>query len=70
MWPLATGGLVECSASEPIHEAMFCEPNPQPVKAAAAVRGWMLDSVRPPMVPASEAAKAQLAAAVKEYEAR
>ncbi len=54
----------------PIHEAMFCEPNPQPVKAAAAARGWMLDSVRPPMVPASQAAHDQLAVAVKEYEAR
>ncbi|MCH2107819.1 MAG: 4-hydroxy-tetrahydrodipicolinate synthase [Polyangiaceae bacterium] len=51
----------------PVHDAMFCEPNPQPVKAAAALKGWMLSSVRPPMVEASDEAVATLKKAFEEY---
>jgi len=51
----------------PVHEAMFCEPSPQPIKAACAARGWMRASARPPMLEASEAAKATIARALGEY---
>jgi 4-hydroxy-tetrahydrodipicolinate synthase len=52
----------------PVHEAMFMEPNPQPVKAACEQRGWMHASVRPPMLEASDATKSNLARALAEYE--
>ncbi len=71
---MAKGDLAEARREHlrllPLHQAMFSEPNPQPVKAAAAARGWMLDSVRPPMVPASQAAKDQLVSALAEYQAK
>jgi len=54
----------------PVHEAMFCEPNPQPCKAAGALRGWMRPTARPPMVEASEATKALLKKTFEEYLAR
>ena len=52
----------------PVHAAMFCEPNPQPVKAALSVKGRMRATVRPPMIEASEACRMTVAAAMKEYE--
>jgi 4-hydroxy-tetrahydrodipicolinate synthase len=51
----------------PVHDAMFCEPNPQPVKAACALRGWMKGSARPPMLEASADAQARVKAALSEY---
>jgi 4-hydroxy-tetrahydrodipicolinate synthase len=45
----------------PVHEAMFIEANPSPIKAALAMRGMMTDAVRGPLVPASEATRARLA---------
>jgi len=54
----------------PVHEAMFCEPNPQPCKAAAQMRGWMRAVTRPPMVEASAATKAHLKRTFEEYLAR
>src|SRR5689334_14497637 len=39
----------------PVHNAMFIEPSPAPVKAALAARGRMNDSVRPPLLPATRA---------------
>jgi len=54
----------------PVHSAMFIEPNPQPVKAACAERGWMRASVRPPMVEASDETRALLKKTLSEYLAR
>jgi len=34
----------------PVHESMFIEANPGPVKAAMAKRGWMLPEIRLPLV--------------------
>lgn len=49
----------------PVHAAMFCEPNPQPVKAACELQGWMLSAARPPMVEASEETREKLAAVLQ-----
>jgi len=54
----------------PVHDALFCEPNPQPIKAACAHKGWMRASARPPMLEASQAAKDQVLRALVEYEGR
>ncbi len=48
----------------PLHEAMFLEPNPAPVKAALAAEGRMKDVVRLPIVAASEATRAAVAKAL------
>ncbi len=53
-----------------VHNAMFCEPNPQPIKAACAQRGWMRASARPPMLEASAGANEQIRAALAEYAGR
>lgn len=53
----------------PVHAAMFVEPNPQPVKAALALKGGMRATVRAPMVDASEECRKAVAEAMKEYEA-
>jgi 4-hydroxy-tetrahydrodipicolinate synthase len=51
----------------PLHEALFLEPNPAPVKAALAMEGRMGDGVRLPLVAASEATRAALALALKAF---
>lgn len=51
----------------PVHEVMFCEPNPQPCKAAGELRGWMRAMARPPMVEASAETKARLKKVFEEY---
>ncbi|MBX3259878.1 MAG: 4-hydroxy-tetrahydrodipicolinate synthase [Labilithrix sp.] len=53
-----------------VHEAMFVEANPSPVKAALAHHGRMTDVVRGPLARISEAAREKVVAAVKAYEAR
>ncbi|MBX3208631.1 MAG: 4-hydroxy-tetrahydrodipicolinate synthase [Labilithrix sp.] len=53
-----------------VHEAMFVEANPSPVKAALAHHGRMKDVVRGPLASISEPARAKVIAAVKTYEAR
>jgi 4-hydroxy-tetrahydrodipicolinate synthase len=53
----------------PVHAAMFIEPSPAPVKAALALQGRARASVRPPLVEASEAARARVARALEEYRA-
>jgi 4-hydroxy-tetrahydrodipicolinate synthase len=53
-----------------VHETMFVEANPSPVKAALAHHGRMKDVVRGPLARISEAARAKVVAAVKAYEAR
>lgn len=49
----------------PLCDAMFCETSPAPVKYAANVLGLCDNRVRLPMVPATEAAMAQVDAALK-----
>ncbi|MCU0659463.1 MAG: 4-hydroxy-tetrahydrodipicolinate synthase [Polyangiaceae bacterium] len=53
----------------PVHDAMFIEANPGPVKAACALKGWMRADVRLPLVAASEGTRGKLAAALQSYEA-
>jgi len=42
----------------PLHQALFVETSPAPVKYAASVLGMSSDEVRLPLVPASEGARA------------
>lgn len=49
----------------PLHELMFVEPNPGPVKAALALEGLGNGLVRLPMVPAADALRDRLATAVQ-----
>ncbi|HTQ14716.1 MAG TPA: 4-hydroxy-tetrahydrodipicolinate synthase [Rhizomicrobium sp.] len=44
----------------PLHDALFCEPSPAPVKYAASLLGMSSDEVRLPMMPASDAARARV----------
>jgi 4-hydroxy-tetrahydrodipicolinate synthase len=39
----------------PLHEALFCEPSPAPVKYAASLLGLCRNEVRSPMMPLTEA---------------
>lgn len=52
----------------PVHEAMFIEANPGPVKAAAALRGWMRGDVRLPLMAATEGTRGKVAAILQDYE--
>jgi 4-hydroxy-tetrahydrodipicolinate synthase len=52
----------------PVHEAMFIESNPGPVKAALAMAGRMSDVVRSPLVAASPATRAAIQAVLDVYE--
>jgi 4-hydroxy-tetrahydrodipicolinate synthase len=54
----------------PVHEALFTEPNPVPVKAALAARGLMTAAVRPPLVEASEANLRRILSIIDAYEGR
>jgi 4-hydroxy-tetrahydrodipicolinate synthase len=49
----------------PLHDAMFCEPSPAPVKYAASVLGLCTDEVRLPLVPATDGARKIVTAALK-----
>lgn len=64
----AKGDLATCFAIRdklmPIHDAMFCETSPAPVKYAASLLGKSTDQVRLPLVPASDAARAKVKAAL------
>jgi 4-hydroxy-tetrahydrodipicolinate synthase len=48
----------------PLHEAMFLEPNPAPVKAALALKGTMRDAVRSPLAPCTEGTRRAIALAL------
>jgi 4-hydroxy-tetrahydrodipicolinate synthase len=48
----------------PLHDAMFIEPSPAPVKFAASLLGICTDEVRLPLVSATEAARATIRAAL------
>jgi 4-hydroxy-tetrahydrodipicolinate synthase len=52
-----------------LHGLLFVEPNPAPAKAALAATGVMNAAVRLPLVPASEALRRQVEAAVARLEA-
>ncbi|WP_413203589.1 4-hydroxy-tetrahydrodipicolinate synthase [Rhodospirillum sp. A1_3_36] len=62
------GDLETCFAIRdrlmPLHDAMFCEPNPGPAKYGASLLGKMTADMRLPMVPLSEAAKKKMEAAM------
>ena len=49
----------------PLHEAMFCETSPAPVKFGTSLLGWGDGSVRLPLVPASPAARERVEKAMK-----
>ncbi|MGH6878618.1 MAG: 4-hydroxy-tetrahydrodipicolinate synthase [Rhizomicrobium sp.] len=49
----------------PLHDAMFCEASPAPVKYAASLLGHCSDAVRLPIVAASEPARARVRAAME-----
>jgi 4-hydroxy-tetrahydrodipicolinate synthase len=51
----------------PLHEAMFLEPNPAPMKAALAMAGKMGDGVRLPLVAASDKTRAAIKSALEEF---
>lgn len=51
----------------PVHEAMFVEPSPAPVKAALAARGALRDVVRGPVAPCSEAGRRTVLAALEAH---
>lgn len=53
----------------PVHNAMFVEPNPSPVKAALAARGRMTATVRPPLVPVSERSRQHILETLATFEA-
>ncbi len=44
----------------PLHQAMFCETSPQPVKYAASLLGLSEPSLRLPLIEASDATKARV----------
>lgn len=54
----------------PVHQVMFTEPNPQPVKAACELAGYMRASARPPMLEASDATKRAIQTTLAAYRAR
>ena len=49
----------------PLHEVMFCEASPAPVKYAASLIGLCQDDVRLPIVSVSEAGRARIRAAME-----
>jgi 4-hydroxy-tetrahydrodipicolinate synthase len=44
----------------PLHDALFCEPNPVPVKYAASLLGLCLPDVRMPLVEAADATRERI----------
>ncbi len=48
----------------PLHKALFCEPSPAPAKYACSLLGLCTNEVRLPLVGCSDAAKAQVKAAM------
>jgi 4-hydroxy-tetrahydrodipicolinate synthase len=49
----------------PLHDALFCETSPAPVKYGASLLGLCSEAVRLPLAEASEAARAQVKAALQ-----
>ncbi|OAN44062.1 4-hydroxy-tetrahydrodipicolinate synthase [Paramagnetospirillum marisnigri] len=65
----AAGDLKTCAALNeklmPLHDALFCETSPAPVKYAASLLGKSTPDVRLPLVPASDNARKRVEAAMK-----
>jgi 4-hydroxy-tetrahydrodipicolinate synthase len=65
------GKLAEARRSHlallPVHEAMFLEASPGPVKAALAIRGLIHAAVRSPLCPVTEATRAAIGASLEAY---
>ncbi|MEK6349798.1 MAG: 4-hydroxy-tetrahydrodipicolinate synthase [Burkholderia sp.] len=57
-------------ALQPLVRVLFEEPNPAPVKAALAAQARCADGLRLPFVPASEALRARMQAAIGAVEAQ
>lgn len=53
----------------PVHNAMFVEPNPSPVKTALAAKGRMKATVRPPLVPVTERSRQHILQTLAAFEA-
>jgi 4-hydroxy-tetrahydrodipicolinate synthase len=53
----------------PVHRALFSEPSPQPIKAALALKGVMMPTLRPPLVEAGVACRARLSEVMRAFEA-
>ncbi len=51
----------------PVHEAMFLEASPAPIKAALAMRRLSSDVVRPPLASCTEPTRKSIAAALEAY---
>lgn len=51
----------------PVHEVMFVEANPGPVKAAMAAQGTLRETVRGPLAPVSQAARDKVLATVRSF---
>jgi 4-hydroxy-tetrahydrodipicolinate synthase len=49
----------------PVHDAMFCESSPGPVKYAAEIMGLCSGELRLPLVPIAEASKKRVEDALK-----
>lgn len=49
-----------------LHDAMFCETNPGPVKYAVSLLGKCAEDMRLPMVPPADAARAQIKKAMQD----
>jgi 4-hydroxy-tetrahydrodipicolinate synthase len=69
---LALGGKLEEARREhlallPVHDAMFLEASPGPVKAALALRGLIRDVVRSPLCPPTEATRAAIQSALDAF---
>jgi 4-hydroxy-tetrahydrodipicolinate synthase len=50
----------------PLFDALFCETNPIPVKAAVAMRGLCREDIRLPLLPISAAGRQRVQAAMKD----
>jgi 4-hydroxy-tetrahydrodipicolinate synthase len=50
----------------PLHQALFCETSPAPVKFAASLLGKARDEVRLPLVPATAGARERVRAAMRQ----
>ncbi len=50
----------------PLHDAMFCQPSPAPVKYAASLLGLCTDQLRLPMMPATDTTRGTVRAAMVE----
>jgi 4-hydroxy-tetrahydrodipicolinate synthase len=51
----------------PLVDALFCETNPIPVKAALALRGLVSEEIRLPLLPLSRPNRERLQVVLKEF---